>query len=138
MAFSPGTVVCAVRQTSTAAFSGAVCQDGDDVVFTESVNPITNVIEYSNPSDRSLNEAVQGGEFTFDTTVLIKEIRGACGDMTVTISDLDDTHATVYETIVTDRATIPSLVVQKTQKLKISSSAAGWVDVYVVISSYTW
>lgn len=138
MAYTPATEATAIRQTCTAAFNGSPCTKASKV-FEQFVNPTTLVIEYVDPDDLNVNDADAGGEFIFSESVVIKEIRGACGNISIAICDLDDSHSIAIPTDpspITAQAFMSNLVVQKSQKVKITSTTAGWVEIYVSNSIY--
>lgn len=136
--FKPGQTICGVRQTCVVAFADKPCLaviSGSTVNF-EPYATANGVIEYADPQDNTVFLADQGGEFIFTESVVLKEIRGDCGTITLTIVDLDGTSGElVYSTSITNHAFLSDLVVQSSQKVWITSTASGWVELYVASNS---
>jgi hypothetical protein len=134
MSFMPTKMPTAVRQTCTNAFAGVACAKASKV-FEPNANA-KNVIEFTDPDDRSVNDADAGGQYEFETTVQVKEVRAAtaAGNITVSIADRDGTHEVPIGIPTTDRIVFPELglIVQKSQRLIIKTAAAGWVEAYVI------
>jgi len=78
------------------------------------------------------NVATTGGELRFPMTASIQDIRGICGDITVKIADLDGTHEVTIAGPTAGYLRLSKLIVQASQKLLISSTVAGWVEVVVL------
>ena len=142
MSFMPSKTRTAVRQTSTAAFNGSVCQKNmevspgefKDVVFEAKLTPDTGVIQYVAPTDGTTLDADQGGEFTFnDETVIVSAIRAdiGAGAITVEIVDKDGSHKVTHPDSGFTAYQDLNLAVMSSQKLLISSATAGWVEVVV-------
>lgn len=132
--FKPGQIICGVRQTCSVAFAGKPCLaviSGTTINF-DPYATANGVIEYADPQDNTVILADQGGEFIFSESVALKEIRGDCGTITLTITDLNGTSGVlVYSSSIANHAFLSDLIVQSSQKVLISSTAPGWVELYV-------
>lgn len=139
-----GDTAIALRQESTAAFAGVkpviATVECDPHVYEE-----TEVIQYSNPSDRTQKALTAGGLFDFseEQTVRILGVRAhnGNGNITVTVGDRGNTtHDVVVATPATDvvwfNTPIPVLPSQVVKIATASGNANGFVDLYVVKGSW--
>ena len=151
MTIALGKTPIIIRQTCSVAFAG-LAPMGPTSVTPPVPAPIPYIparitysgglsgggVKYVSPAEETIDALTQGGLFTFNEAVYIKEIRGICGGaatMTISVCEADDSGTVVVSTAVpavSDREVYTDLVLLKGQKLKISTSVAGRVDVYAV------
>lgn len=132
VAISPGPI--AIRQTCTVAFAGAAPQAGGTDYEARFIN---SIYKYVDPADFSLEDLDQGGLFDFGTEnppYIITEFRAlaTAGNVIISVEDRDGTHAVEcyngaggYQPLTDPITVLPS------QRIKLSTVAAGWIDLYV-------